>query len=909
MELPFRDDSGAWTPQAKRALAWALVAFEIGVVAWLAYSMYEVRLEPYAGFIEPGDDAQYYFVGTDPYYHLRAVVYSVHNFPDLLRWDPFTKFPFGTDPGQFGTLFDLVVAGAVLLTVGPDASVKQIADVLAAAPPVMGALTVIPVYLIARRLTGRIGALSAASVLAILPGEFLIRSVAAYADHHVAENLTLAIAALGIILALQRARKDADHLRAWREDPKRLLPTIGLAAFGGLGMALYIWVWPPGILFTAIATAAFVLHAFIDHVRGNDLLPLTVAGAGSLFFAFLFMAPMLPHALYTFNTFGRLQPLFALAGALVLVAVYALAEVLPRRSTLNRAVVPAAAVAFPLLALVALAFFAPSVWGGLKWGLGWITGIGVTKNILTIAEAQASDMGAIRGAYGSLYAVAVFGFVPLAWRMARRARAEDTLLIVWSLVFLIGAFNQVRFTYYFAVNVALLIGILVGTLAEIRYTALASPTRGKGKDRRRKKGASGGLDAAPQGGRYAAPVGAVAIAAILIAPAAFASEGYAPAWDRVQGWGADTNLRTWTTELDWLRENSPSTGVDLTATYERGTPSPEGAYGVLAWWDYGHWIQMVGERPPVANPFQQAAPFASLWFTSQTEEEADALLIEHAGDRHVRYVMIDDESAAGKFSAITVWAHMRNNTRGTLYSDLGTSGNLLGRETYSFAGSPATTVVMGSEYKNSMMSRLYDADAFGLHHYRLVREHPSLSVIGNVVDADNGYQPACVNTLLPTRPYCPFTLPNDWSRYLDTTDAMPVNRIANDGNIIPHDGRFYGVDVRVASPLKTFEHVAGATVEGTGADPGSVVTATVNLQTTQRAFEWSGTTTADATGAWEIVVPYSTTDPVPVAEGGTTLEATARGAYRIHQNGLLLATADVPDRDVIDGGRVTATPA
>jgi len=35
------------------------------------------------------------------------------------------------------------------------------------------------------------------------------------------------------------------------------------------------------------------------------------------------------------------------------------------------------------------------------------------------------------------------------------------------------------------------------------------------------------------------------------------------------------------------------------------TTTREGEYGVLSWWDYGHWITTIGERIPNANPFQQ----------------------------------------------------------------------------------------------------------------------------------------------------------------------------------------------------------------------------------------------------------------------------------------------------------------
>ena len=49
---------------------------------------------------------------------------------------------------------------------------------------------------------------------------------------------------------------------------------------------------------------------------------------------------------------------------------------------------------------------------------------------------------------------------------------------------------------------------------------------------------------------------------------------------------------------------------------------PEGAYGVLSWWDYGHWITGEGERIANANPFQQNVREAADFLLAQDEEEA-----------------------------------------------------------------------------------------------------------------------------------------------------------------------------------------------------------------------------------------------------------------------------------------------
>ena len=44
----------------------------------------------------------------------------------------------------------------------------------------------------------------------------------------------------------------------------------------------------------------------------------------------------------------------------------------------------------------------------------------------------------------------------------------------------------------------------------------------------------------------------------------------------------------------------------------------------MSWWDYGHWIEVIGRKIPNANPFQVGigggtnhAPGASTFFTAQ----------------------------------------------------------------------------------------------------------------------------------------------------------------------------------------------------------------------------------------------------------------------------------------------------
>jgi len=54
-------------------------------------------------------------------------------------------------------------------------------------PAVLGALTTIPVYVVGKEVFDRNAGLLSAALVAILPGQFLARSLLGFTDHHAAE--------------------------------------------------------------------------------------------------------------------------------------------------------------------------------------------------------------------------------------------------------------------------------------------------------------------------------------------------------------------------------------------------------------------------------------------------------------------------------------------------------------------------------------------------------------------------------------------------------------------------------------------------------------------------------------------------------------------------------------------------
>jgi dolichyl-diphosphooligosaccharide--protein glycosyltransferase len=126
----------------------------------------------------------------------------------------------------------------------------------------------------------------------------------------------------------------------------------------------------------------------------------------------------------------------------------------------------------------------------------------------------------------------------------------------------------------------------------------------------------------------------------------------------------------WYSSLVWMRENTPDPFGDpdfYYALYEKPKAGeaydyPESAYGVMSWWDYGHWITRIAHRIPNANPHQigiggrtengSIIPGASTFMTAQNESAASPLL-DVLGSK---YVVIDVETDISKFHTMTTWA-------------------------------------------------------------------------------------------------------------------------------------------------------------------------------------------------------------------------------------------------------------
>jgi len=270
--------------------------------------------------------------------------------------------------------------------------------------------------------------------------------------------------------------------------------------------------------------------------------------------------------------------------------------------------------------------------------------------------------------------IAFVGLGLLVYRAVKERSADKALFLVWCVVIVALMFAQRRFCYYFAVNAALLTGYLswrvldfagLGKLLTRSREIVKTYTTKKKKKKAKEKVSERRLLQPRE--TWIKVIGAGIVIFFLvffpnICPEHGFSFGKLEACVSRGPVAVDTD---WNSALVWLRENTPEPFDDPDYYYqlydfppEEGDgfedyDYPETAYGIMSWWDYGHWITRVGRRIPLACPFQTlAAPIVGKFLTSQNETSANQIMDELGG----KYVMSDYSMPIYKFYAMLAWA-------------------------------------------------------------------------------------------------------------------------------------------------------------------------------------------------------------------------------------------------------------
>jgi dolichyl-diphosphooligosaccharide--protein glycosyltransferase len=348
--------------------------------------------------------------------------------------------------------------------------------------------------------------------------------------------------------------------------------------------------------------------------------------------------------------------------------------------------------------------------------------------------------------------------------------------------------------------------------------------------------------------------------------------------------------KDWIEATEWLVDGTPETGVDYYKLYDgEGFSYPSEAYGVMSWWDYGHYITTIGERIPNSNPFQAgvAGEYGAAQVLTATDEDAVVEKLDYLG---TKYVMTDYQMAGSKFGAMAIWSDTELQTT-PFYTYL---------LQQSSTGSYSVVSAQTEKYYNTLTARLQNFDGSYTEAGSVVLVltdssagygYPVITYTKSYANADdawkmaNDYNAQSSNTAAGKYAYV-ISVPTQVTDYFDPNadvSALKHFRIVyeSDTYVIPADGYSYYVTEPNGGGtawVKTFEYVKGAVIKGNGII--SIDVTTNNGRTfTYRQVSENG----------QFVVPYATGQTGEIKTGVYKIEGSGQTftvSEKAVQNGL-----------------------
>jgi dolichyl-diphosphooligosaccharide--protein glycosyltransferase len=629
-------------------------------------------------------DGVTYFKENDPWYHVRLVENLLRHFPYRIYFDPYSYFPYG-QPVLFAPLFDLLLGLVIMIVSFGHPTQELIQQVSLYYPAVLGVLVIPPVYFIGKELFDRRAGLLAAFIVGFMPNTFLARSLMGFTDHHVAEVLLSTITILFLILSLKRGSEaGASFTDIRNRDWKKVRKPLIYALLTGASLAMYLLAWLGGLLLVFMLFSAFVVIYLIDYLRGKSVDYLVATGTLTFFIALVLILPFLGEL-----PFANLCVISLVGGTLVLPALY-LVSWLADKKGLSRFYYPFLLAGLGAAGAAGLFLVDKPLFLDIVDKFRVFT---PDTGVLTISEAR--PLLYSRGPFSWTPAydefttglfLAPVAFIIVIWNAIKKTSSQAWLFIVWCTVMLAATLGQIRFSYYLTVNVALLSAYLLWKVSALIYAffdriLLKNFRREQQRlalsEQRVRRNVRGNkpvsaipeiVSPAPTPKKPVWPslVSYAVIAAVIGSLTVYYN--FQPAIAVASSFSGPS--KDWYDALVWLRNNSPEPfpeGPDFYYNlYDKpanGTyPYPASAYGIMSWWDYGHWITEIAHRIPNANPHQAGAVDAATFLIAQ-DEEAGKKMLDKLGSR---YIVIDLEMAVpyrvsgdnilrGKFYAFAVW--------------------------------------------------------------------------------------------------------------------------------------------------------------------------------------------------------------------------------------------------------------
>ncbi len=851
-------------------------------------------------------------LGNDSWYHYRAIQYTIDNFPFLIGIDPKSGYPIGADVGTFGTLYDQIIATIALVIGLGNPSSELVRQIMAYSSPVFFVLILGVVYYLTKYMTGsKWTGVAAAGILTFIPGTLFQRSVIGFAQHHVLEVLLLLTTIYFTIRALDKAQEDVITLEVIQlREIEVLKPWLKYVGLASLSLLAYYLTWPPAMMYFGLLAAGAGVYTFISYDSDKLSEPALLTFFSLLVASTVFVLVQIP-TMETSVSNPSIIHVGVVLTSLVGTGVFILLNKYADENNWSQKKFHGSLFGLGFISVISLAIIQPSVFSTIFENilrlLGFPFGIG-GEDIQTIAEEQSTTFIDLSfSQYGFLLATAIAGMVMVALGKItniRQKSASNIFLVVLGVFFVIISIRTVRFNYYLAPFVAIFSVLTIKQLIEF----VEIP-----RDLDNIEGYQ---------------VIALLLVITVIIPILFLPVSGTVFSDNTGNVNIDS-YQEWEEPLLWLEDstetdNIPNDKSVSSQPYDYG----EDTYGVMSWWDYGHWITVTGDRAPVANPFQQHAEESSQFLLEDNPEEAEQVMTDMDENAEAKYIAIDWQMVS-PFSKLTAIPEFNKDVN---------SEDLI-NPYYISDGSGANVAFFerNQRYYESMMVRLYYGHGGQMEPGPYTIDYSVDEIGGNVQQSQEQEEiqqsQQTIRSIIPQQnPVKVHDSVEEARQYAQENDDVTFNGFGTNpqenvealenyrlvksspesafqnGAIGAEIGQVLessSDDIELTefdenpSSVKLFEKVEGAEITGDGADANERISITVQMfdPDTGLSFEYKQDTQADSNGEFSATVPYSTTG---YEDADYPPEVQSQGSYIIEgHTSEKSQSVDIEENDVV----------
>jgi len=853
------------------------------------------------------DSGFLYIYDTDLWYNLRQIEVMVRDYP-LYNWfDPMTAFPDGKVIG-WGPLYPFIAATLCLITGATTQS--TIISTAGWISPLI-AVTMVPLmYYLGKILWDWKAGIAAAGLVSVVSSQYFSISSYGWVDHHIAEVLFSTLFFLSYIYTISYLKS---HPVDWKSH-KTLVFTVFLSVLTGVIYFLGLLSSTTVILALIVITIYTLVQTILDFFSGQPSDYLLILNVGllliSTIFLFLFGFKQ-PGVSLTQYSIGIVYLNLALIAETVL--LYTFSRIFAGKKWRYLG-------SFAVLAVIGFFLIRsfPKLQEVIDQALGLLFGFSVFS--IGVLETLPWTISGAWEEFNVALILMAGGFLILGYSIVKTRDHQSVFLLLWSAVMLLLTIQFQRFTYFFTVNVVLLAAICIAEPIRwredqiIRYltpicsrffpgTVSPVPPVDAGNNQSKKPALKKDKKNAPKHPaknpvNYTDTLKDLTVIIIIILTIGVVGISLSQDIQYCMSTPKHELSPDWIESLKWLQTNTPQTGVDYFQHYEaHGFSYPPSAYGIMAFWESGHWITFFSHRIPITNPFQDnlfGTSGAAAFFLTGNESTANDILQKYGG----KYVITDSNMAVDTFTNLVPWQSGSNDISHYIKWFVVPDVN--------YPSKLQKVHLFDDGYFQTMVARLHNFDGsmtvpktveYVQYTIRLVPAPGETAgdvngyarVITSEQERDiakmqNGTPIVREDTSITIGRYANIfsNLPN---RTVQEIPALKHYRLIHESpdnasvNIFPESGIITLPDIKY---VKIFEYVKGAHIPGEGIIEVPVVT------NTGRTFVYR-----QESENGEFVVPYSTS--------GSTYDVRVTGPYHIAGTSRNIT---VTEEDVKQGNRV-----